>query len=337
MKVKKKKLSGYDINKKYYWSPAIHWKKNCDEVIIEETSLTGIASEIFPEFYYKTQDGITPANLIEEFSSIESKDLEEFIKDLIREKILVSSILDPEDVFRGQAKVFNSKYSEETFFNPKESKKFKELNLNRKLDVKLGKKIEFEQKEEYPEIISGRRTFREFDKSKKISRDTFGQLLSSFRQIRKDEEIWYYYASGGGLYPIDIYIYVKDDRVEDIHGGLYYYSPIDNSISLVSNSLVITEDAHFYTNKEIYNSSAFSIFFIYNAEVTMPKYGGMAYFYGGIDTGLMIGVLTSAAELNNIGLCSIGNMNFNRIKKYFKLNENQVLLHTVEGGLKTDK
>jgi hypothetical protein len=48
----------------------------------------------------------------------------------------------------------------------------------------------------------------------------------------------------------------------------------------------------------------------------------------------MISALTQAAELVDIGLCSIGEMSFRKIEKYFKLNERQVYLHTIEGGLK---
>lgn len=66
----------------------------------------------------------------------------------------------------------------------------------------------------------------------------------------------------------------------------------------------------------------------------MPKYGGMGYYYACIDTGIMVEVLTQVAEENDIGLCSIGDMNFSKIEKYFDLSKNQVLLHIVEVGLK---
>ncbi len=335
MQIKKKKLSGYDTNKTYYWSPSANWKVNGDELTVNENKYTKVAS-VFPELYFKAQDGATPAELMEELASVNSVELEEFIQDLVRNRVLVPAILTPEEIFKAQSKLFKSEYNEEMFLNPSEVEKFKKSMLNRENNAMAGKAIELKQKEEYPELISRRRSYRLFDTSEKLSFEVFSQIVSVFRQLRSEDEIKYYYASAGGLYPIDIYLYVKDNRVENIPGGLYYYSPVSNSIALASTSCVVTDEAHFFTNKDIYNTSAFSVFFIYNAEVSMPKYAGMAYYYACIDAGIMVGALTSAAELCNIGLCSIGNMNFDKIKKYFKLNEAQVLIHTVEVGLKSE-
>ncbi|HHU52055.1 MAG TPA: AMP-binding protein [Firmicutes bacterium] len=172
-----------------------------------------------------------------------------------------------------------------------------------------------------------------FNQKDKISFPTFSRLLSVFRQIREENKIRYYYACAGGLYPIDIFVYVKENRVEGLEEGLYYYNPRENALYLVNND-VITDQAHYFTNKAIYNSSAFSLFFIYNAEVTMPKYGADGYFYACIDTGIMVSTLTHVAEALNIGLCSIGDMMFDQIREKFNLAEEQVWIHTVEGGIK---
>lgn len=334
MQTTNKKIAGYDTDKKYYWSPVIHWEKKDRELIINTFSYAGAGADVFPEFYYLTQKGVTPAELMEHFSEINSTEFSEFIQDLVKKRVLVSSILTPMEIFGTQNKMFKNEYSEEIIYNPDELKKFKMKQLNRMPVANSGKKVDMKQDVEYPAIIRDRRTYRVFDSTKKISLDVFSQLMSVLKQTRDEDKVTYYYASAGGLYPIDVYVYLKDNRIENMQAGLYYYSPLDNSLILVSNSCVITDEAHFFVNKDIYNSSAFSIFFIYNAEATMPKYGGMAYFYACIDTGLMVGALTCAAELNNIGLCSIGDMNFKKIEKYFKLNENQVLIHTVEGGYK---
>lgn len=336
MEVKKKKRSKFDINKKYLWSPNVNWKKSGEELSIEEYCFTGTITNIFPELYFRFQEGITPVEFIQQMQDINSKELESILQDLVTKKILVSSILTPSEIFMSQTKLLESEYTEEMFLDPNEVEKYKKSKLNRVLPITGKKTIELKQIDEYPSIINERKSYRIFNASEKVGNKEFNQIMSIFRQIRKDDEIRYYYASAGGLYPIDIYLYVKDDRVEGISGGLYCYSPINNSIELISDSCVITEEAHFFTNKEIFTTSAFSIFFVYNADVSMPKYGGMAYFYACIDSGIMVGALTASTELNNIGLCSIGNMEFDKIKKYFKLNENQVLIHTIEVGLKLD-
>lgn len=72
-------------------------------------------------------------------------------------------------------------------------------------------------------------------------------------------------------------------------------------------------------NKDIFSHSAFSIYFIYDADVSMPKYGGMAYIYACIDTGIMVSLLTYIAEAEEVGSCSIGEMDYKKIKPLFPL------------------
>lgn len=319
---------------KVFWSPAVRWEKTEEQVKIEIFCYKDCIKELFPKFYFLTQKGISMQELIEEFSQYNRRKVESFIKDLLRKRILVSGPLKVQELFYTQSYLFNNKYSEKIRYDESELKKYKKKQLGRICADNYSKKISLNNDEEYPENISNRKTIRDFDTSKPIEFHDFSEVISVFKQLNSEESTRYYYASAGGLYPIDIYFYIKKDRVEGINKGLYYYSPIDNSLLLINDSCVISEDSHFFTNQSIFKDSAVSMFFIYNADVTMPKYSGMGYLYGCIDTGIMVSTLTSVAELYNIGICSIGDMNFNKIEKYFSLNENQIHVHTVELGLK---
>lgn len=66
----------------------------------------------------------------------------------------------------------------------------------------------------------------------------------------------------------------------------------------------------------------------------MPKYGGDGYLYALIDAGIIVDKLTQIAEILNMGLCSIGVIDFDNISHLFKLGKYETLLHTVEIGLK---
>lgn len=327
------KVSKIDDNKKYFWSPVVQWKILNNNLIINEDEYDGIYKKLFPELYYCMQDGVTINEMINKFNGIAPQNIREFMRLLIKKRVLVSNILTPQEIFHQQNIMFSSNYTEEDFFDKDKLQQFKNIQLNRSLYGELQDTIQLSCKD-YPDFIVSRRTARKFDKTRKIDKDIFEKIISVFNQNKNQNEIYYNYASAGGLYPIDIYLYIKDNRLEEIKGGLYYYSPIKKSIVLISDSCVITKDAHLLNNKNIFEESAFSMFFVYNAEVTMPKYGGLAYYYACIDTGIMIGLLSVVAELSGVGLCSIGNMNFKKIKKYFKLSKNQVLLHSVELGLK---
>ncbi|MBE2975817.1 SagB/ThcOx family dehydrogenase [Priestia megaterium] len=328
-KIKKKKLNELVV----YWSPSVIWSKNNGEVKIDSSSYSGFVVDIFPEFYEITEKGISIKELFQHYSYVNSEDMEDFVVGLLSKRVLVDSLLTPKEVFGPQEKLFQNPYSEDTFLDPHEYKEFKKSKLNRQFENHTNENISLIELE-LPKSITERRSYRIFNEQKKISFPTFSLLFNALKQERKNGSISYNYASPGGLYPIDIFIYVKSNRIENVEAGLYYYNPIKNQLQAVSKSCVITKDNHYQINKDIFNSSAFSIFLVYDASVTMPKYKGMGYFYASIEVGIIVSLLTQVAELNGIGLCSVGEMDFEKISKYFKLNKNQVFLHSIEVGLK---
>ena len=322
-------------DEKYYWSPVNQWKKEDKEIYIEEIIYSGIAVYVFPKLYFITQEGITIEGIFKEFSMVDEEQLNSLIKKLIKNRVLVNTILPLKDVFNPLNKMYDNKYGDEIYYDAKAYESYKKQQLNRVLPYDRKGSIKLKSQEEYSEAISNRRTYREFNENREISFAKFSKLMTVFKQRRKNNEIYYYYASGGGLYPIDIYVYIKENRVEKIDAGLYYYNPKDNSLTLVNNKEKITKYSYGYGNKSIFEASAFSIYFIYNADATMPKYGAMGYIYACIDAGIMVSTLTQVSETQNIGLCSIGTMDFEGIRSMFRLNKNQIFVHAIEIGLKT--
>ena len=69
----------------------------------------------------------------------------------------------------------------------------------------------------------------------------------------------------------------------------------------------------------------------------MPKYDGMSYYYGIVESGILISMLTISGEKVGIGSCSIGDMIYDKIIPFFNLNENQILLHSMEFGYKKNR
>ena len=321
----------------YYWSPAIQWKKVENKIRIGDVSYSGIASYVFPKLYFITQEGIGLDDIFREFSMIDENRLGDFIQKLIQNKVLVNSILSLKETVNLQNKIYESQYGDEIYYDEQAYNKFKNHQLNRSLSYDKKRKINLEDYDTGIETIENRKTHRSFDENKKIAFNTFSHLISVFKQNKLEDETRYYYASAGGLYPIDIYIYVKENRVEDLERGLYYYNPMDDKLILVSNRQKITKHAYGYGNRSIFESSAFSIYLIYNADVSMPKYGSMGYIYACVDTGIMVGTLTQISETKDIGLCSIGDMDFESLKKTFKLSDNQIFMHAIELGLKLEE
>jgi SagB-type dehydrogenase family enzyme len=240
--------------------------------------------------------------------------------------------MNPIDIFSIQNNYFKLQYDEGILFDERKYEEYKKQQLGRIMHSDVSGNINLEHCDFLSDEIINRKSYRTFDQSS-IPFLIFSRLLSIFKQNNKNGNISYCYASAGGLYPIDVYVYIKPDRIENFANGLYYYSPIYNSLKLINSTFEINEYAHLQGNRSIFLSSAFSIFLVYNASVSMPKYGASGYYYAIIDSGIMVQALTQTAQMLNVGLCSIGNMNFENIKESFKLNNNQVFLHAIEGGL----
>jgi SagB-type dehydrogenase family enzyme len=322
------------IEERYYWSPSVFWKLVDNMLEIEMFMYEDFIPSLFPKFYFLTQDGICIVNLIHEFPEVNPKKLKFFILDLIKKNILINRLLTPQEVFYTQGRMYKSDYGDELQFDIEAIKLFKKIQLNRMLNVNETEKVELLCDADYPKTILDRRSWRRFDENKIISFRSFSKMISVLRQTRNENEITYYYASAGGLYPIDIFIYVQKDRVEQLEQGIYYYCPITNYIYLVNEKAHIDQKAHLFFNKDIFQSSAFSIYMFYDADVSMPKYSGNAYFYACIDIGIMVSTLNQVAETVDIGMCSIGEMDFEEVRSNFRLNSNHIHMHTIEAGVK---
>ena len=89
----KKRLSGYDSNKRYFWSPAFDCVNDDDHLRIGAFDFGGDAGGIFPELYYITQRGATPCEMMQIHIRRSGK-LESSSKGGSK-RVLVSSILSP--------------------------------------------------------------------------------------------------------------------------------------------------------------------------------------------------------------------------------------------------
>ena len=183
-----------------------------------------------------------------------------------------------------------------------------------------------------------RRSFRIFQKDQ-ISLEDFSKLLSCLSSIKEKELPFakYLYSSAGAVYPVQVYIYIKENRIENMKEGYYYYNPSKHTLSLLSNNND-ARDIHVKDNKPVYDESAFSIFLISNLKAITPLYGkdkGQIYSY--IEAGIITELLKVEGINLNIGFCEIGLIDFDKIKHNFKLDSSELYLHTLLGGSISNK
>lgn len=142
----------------------------------------------------------------------------------------------------------------------------------------------------------------------------------------------YLYPSGGGLYPVQTYLYVKEGKIEGLRGGTYYYHPREHSLVLLSAGAVIDPDIHIATNQPIFQESSFSLFLVAQMAAIEPMYGSLAREFCLLEAGYMGQLLMGAAPNNQIGLCPAGSVAFTEIRSLFLLEDTHILLHTLFGG-----
>ncbi|BAB74344.1 non-ribosomal peptide synthetase [Anabaena sp. FACHB-709] len=142
----------------------------------------------------------------------------------------------------------------------------------------------------------------------------------------------YRYASAGSLYPVQTYIYIKPHRVENLAAGFYYYHPQKHQLIQLSDETNI--DSSIYgINQEIFTQAAFAIFLIGDLQAISPVYGDKSRDFCLLEAGYMGQLLMETAPNQNLGLCPIGDLEFDAIREHFILHEQQIFLHGFVGGI----
>lgn len=316
-----------------YWNSGATWRIDNDQLIINDCTYQGI--ELFPGLYFETQKGVQ-RNQLEKILQADNGKLDQCINALLNDGILLTRLPSWARIFEPVNKMFHSKYGEDVIYDSIKYNAFKKEQMERG-SLTEGTTIPLKVRDSsFPNLISQRRSYRNFDEKKVMAFDLFSNLLSVFMQENHNGKYVYSYASAGGLYPIDVFLYIKEGKVENVNGGLYYYHPASHTIKLVCNGC-ITDESSYHNNKEIFKSSSITFYLVYNATANMPVYKGNGYYYAAIDTGIMVETLTYFCESNDLGVCSVGDMNFDSIAGHFNLSPNQIFMHSVEVGFKPEQ
>ena len=253
-----------------------------------------------------------------------------------------------------------------------------------KMELKI-KHLEIRQNDEgktrinllKPEIHSkikqkylSRQTYRTFHADRdKISLKKFSEFVSCLAQYNSDELPFpkYRYPSAGSLYPVQVYLYIKPDRIEGIEGGTYYFHPKDQCLILLNSNPKIKKSIHTVNNYQTFEDSAFSVFLVAEMSAIAPVYGAktisarvkksriktmlsgfhtmmvglkqqqssadVSRDFCVLEAGYMGQLLMTSAQENQIGLCPVGGVDFSQIYEYFDLQDSHMYIHGFLGGL----
>ncbi|MDA0671956.1 MAG: beta-ketoacyl synthase N-terminal-like domain-containing protein, partial [Bacteroidetes bacterium] len=142
----------------------------------------------------------------------------------------------------------------------------------------------------------------------------------------------YRYPSAGGTYAVQTYLYAKEGAIEGLPAGLYYYHPIKQHLSLLSNTQF--ESSHqFYYNRTHFENAGFCLYFIGQLAVIAPIYGeDLAHHFMTLEAGYMGQLLMMHQADFQLGLRPIGGIGFDKIRHHFNLTQDHCLVHSFVGG-----
>ena len=176
-----------------------------------------------------------------------------------------------------------------------------------------------------------RRSHRNFS-SQAVRLEELAGLLNCLAEISLDEQPKYRYGSAGGLYPVQTYLYISEQRVQGVPVGLYYYHPLKRQLALIAESVRLDRSMHFHYNRPIFDEAAFTIFLVAQLNAITPMYGKSSLKYVLLEAGAMTQLLEVTGPDHGLGLCQVGEVEFEEVRKLLGLEESQVLLHTLLGG-----
>jgi SagB-type dehydrogenase family enzyme len=175
------------------------------------------------------------------------------------------------------------------------------------------------------ETLAKRRSERDFSGAP-CAVETFSTLLrdalkENIEVVHEDGVKWNFrpYPSGGGLYPIDIYVAIFN--VEGIAKGVYLYNPKKHTISELDNNndLSLIENGLPTLKKEL-DTTAFLIFLVSDLEKMAFKYQERAYRFALLECGHISQNLLLCATALNIKSFPVGAYLDNEINLFLDLD-----------------
>lgn len=178
-----------------------------------------------------------------------------------------------------------------------------------------------------------RRSARRFG-ADRLPLESLGEWLANLAQTRLPGETFakYRYPSAGGLYPVQVYLYVRPGCVAGLDGGAYYHHPKSHRLLRLSSDARLDSRIHAPVNRALFDGSAFSVFLIGELSAIAPLYGTLSRDLCLLEAGYMGQLLVTAAAPLGIGLCPIGGCQEPAVRKAFGLEESQIILHSFVGG-----
>jgi amino acid adenylation domain-containing protein len=172
---------------------------------------------------------------------------------------------------------------------------------------------------------------------KELPFGAFSRFMALLKQIFIEDNPKYLYPSAGGLNAVQTYLYLKEGAVAGIDRGIYYYHPMEHALYRVHDRPELDRTIFCEYDRPVFENAGFALFFIAQLAAIKPVYQAASPLLVTLDAGYMGELLLSKQKEFNVGLAAVGGVDFDRIRPFFKLDEEHRFLHCLLGGAPDDR
>ena len=176
------------------------------------------------------------------------------------------------------------------------------------------------------------RSYRDFG-TEPVTLKALADTLNHLRSITLGGRPKYLYASAGGMYPVQAYLYIKPGRVQGLDAGYYYHDPdAHRLVQLDGEDDDLRNRYDPIVNRPVFDSAAFAIFLIADLAAIGAMYRDRALHYAALETGHITQLLEMRAPDAGLGLCQTGGLETDTLRPHLDLSDNHLVLHGLLGG-----
>jgi pyochelin synthetase len=183
-----------------------------------------------------------------------------------------------------------------------------------------------------PPLAAARRTWRDFA-DRPLTSDDVSALLAPLRRHYADGEERRLYASAGGLYPVETYLAVPPGGIDGLKAGGYRYDQLAHALSPCAAPDRFADLALLSSgSRETLAASRLVLCFVLSLEAIAPLYDTASLSFGLIECGAMCQALEQQAVGAPFGLCQIGDLPLEDMRRRFALSPDHICLHAMAAG-----
>ncbi|MEM3733872.1 MAG: SagB/ThcOx family dehydrogenase [Nitrososphaerales archaeon] len=164
------------------------------------------------------------------------------------------------------------------------------------------------------EAILLRRSVREYS-TKPLSLDDLSQLLWAAQGITDPESGARSAPSAGATYPLEIFVFIKQNGVKGVDAGIYKYRPIDHSLIKVSSEDKVKALMEAALYQEFIAEAPLNIVIAARYERTTIRYGNRGVRYVHLEVGHVGQNISLEAVSLGLATVMVGAFNDNAVKQ----------------------